>query len=97
MKEAYEDVLERCKEQGIDTTDCHLYIYPDNLDGNSCLKGTIHGDEWVCIPVKEYDESFDEPYFNPVCFKIKSSFQTYLKGDSMWHLVNCYLLYKNSY
>jgi len=95
MYREYEEILKRCKEQGVDTTNCHVYISDKSLDGQPCLKGTLSQDKcWLCIPVREYDEFMEEEYYVPRCFEVKDSFTTYLQGDSVWYLVNVYLLYK---
>ena len=90
----YNEIMKRCKEQGIDTTGCHLYFTHGNLDGQSCLKGTLSQDGcWICIPTKEYCPDFDEDIYMPKCYEIKEKFTTYLKNDHVWYLVECFLLY----
>ena len=91
----YEEIVKRCKEQNIDIGDCDIYIYPDNLNGSNCLKGTLSKDEkWICIPEKMYQPDFDEYVYMPICHEIKDKCTTYLKGDSSWYLVTIYFLYK---
>lgn len=93
----YLDIVKRCKEQNIDIDGCHIYIYPNNFDGEFCHKGTLSQDgEWLCIPLKKFDESFEMDYFEPVCYQVRTSFKTYLKGDSIWYLVECFVLYDNN-
>lgn len=95
MEREYIEILSRCKEQGIDIDDCHVYISDRSLDGRPCFKGTLSQDKcWICIPIMEYDECIGEEHYIPQCFEIKNSFTTYLKNDIMWYLVNVYLLYK---
>lgn len=91
----YQEILKRCKEQNIDTTGCHVYLVePSLLDGNKCLRGTLSQDKmWICIPTQEYCPDFDDDVYVPKCYEIKESFSTYLKGDSIWYLVEGYLLY----
>lgn len=91
----YVQFIKRCKEQGIDTSDCHIYINDKSLDGEYCLKGTLSQDEhWLCIPMKGYDESMETEYYVPRCFEIKDTYTTYLKNDDVWYLSKVYLLYK---
>lgn len=90
------EIQERCKEQGIDTEGCLIYLRPNNLNGNYCLKGTLSHDEfWMCIP--EFDEAASafvgEEVYIPTCYEVKNSFKTYLKSDSMYHLVEGFILY----
>ena len=93
----YKEVVKRCKEQKIDIKDCDIYIYPNNLNGNLCLKGTLSKDErWICIPEKVFSYDFDDYTYIPVCHEIKDRCTTYLKGDSSWYLVTVYILYKES-
>lgn len=91
----YLEILKRCKKQGIDTKNCHVYLKPNHLDGELCLEGTISQDGlWMCIPTKKYNYDFDDYIYVPECYEIKEKFTTYLKGDSVWYLVEGYLLYK---
>lgn len=91
----YKEILTRYKEQNIDITGCHIYLVePSSLDGVKCLKGTLSQDkEWICIPTLEYCPDFDEDTYVPKCYEIKESFKTYLKNDTMWYLVQGYVLY----
>lgn len=92
----YEDILKRCKEQGIDTTDCHVYIVePSTLDGNVCSKGTLSQDKrWICLAEKEYVPIIDDYTNVPVCYEIKDKFSTYVSNGCMYYLVEFYLLYR---
>lgn len=91
----YEEVLRRCKEQGIDTSDCDIYIEPGYLNGVPCLNRTIsHDEQWLCIPTRQYDPHLLEDVYVPICYEVKGSFTTYLRGADMCHLRKIYLLYK---
>ena len=93
--EDYNEVIARCKKQGIETDDCDIYIYPHNFNGQYCLKGTLSQDKkWVCLPEKEYQPDFDEYIYKPVYHEVKDIVSTYLKSGDMWYLVKVYLLYK---
>lgn len=97
MIKDYEDILKRCKKQGIDTSNCDIYIYPNNLNGQYCFAGTLsHDGIWICIP--ERDEAASafsgEDVYVPICYEVAGSYNTYLKGDTLSYLVDFYLLYK---
>lgn len=97
MMKDYEDILKRCKEQGIDINDCDIYIYPNNLNGQYCLAGTLSRDGiWMCIPEKDEAASTfsGEDVYIPTCYEVAGSYNTYLKGDTLSYLVDFYLLYK---
>lgn len=91
----YEEVLRRCEEQGIDTSDCDIYIEPGYLNGHYCLNHTIsHDGNWMCIPEKQFSDFLNEEVYVPICHEVKGSFTTYLGNGEMCHLRNIYLLYK---
>lgn len=91
----YEEILSRCEKQGIDTTNCHIYVDTNHLDGEMCGSPTLSQDKfWLCIPTKEYSPDFDEDIFVPICYEIKDTFTTYIQNDDMWYLRKIYLLYK---
>lgn len=93
--EGYNEIIKRCELQNIDISDCDIYIFPNSLNGESCLRGTVSKDnKWICIPEREYVPEVDNYTYVPVCHEIKSKFTTYLKGDSINYLTTIYLLYK---
>lgn len=92
----YEEILKRCKEQGIETEGFSIYLTPHNLNGKYCLEGTLsHDGLWICIPEIDEEQStfFDHDVYVPTCYEIKDRFKTYLKGDSLSYLVEGYILY----
>lgn len=91
----YNEFLKRCKEQNIDIENCHIYMSNNLFDGIQCLKPTLSQDgKWLCIPIREYDNCFEDYTYIPHCFEIKEKLQTYLSSDSMWRLIDIYILYK---
>lgn len=90
----YQDILDRCKEQDIDISNCHVYIFPNNFDGEYCHEGTLSQDgKWICIPRKNYDEYSEEEFYQPVCYEVKDHFSTYLHNDTIWRNVEVFILY----
>lgn len=93
----YEEILKRCKEQGIDTEGCLIYLRPHNLNGNYCLEGTLSQDGlWMCILEKDEEQSsfFEDDVYVPTCYEVKESFKTYLKGADLYHLVEGFILHE---
>lgn len=94
IKRDYEEILKRAEEQNIDLTNCHIYLKPNNLNGNYCGNATLSQDgSFICIPVKEYCPETDTDVYVPTCYEIRESFSTYLKGDSLYYLVEGMILY----
>lgn len=92
----YMEISRLCKEQNVDTKNCHIYILgTETLDGDHCPGVTVsQDDKWMCIPTKDYCPDLDEYVYVPMCYQIKERYKVYLSNGYMYYLVQFCLLYK---
>ena len=89
----YQDVLERCKKQGIDVSDKSILIVGMgiSLDGETLFGIPAFSKDglWVCIPVRDivaeeeaYNYGHQDPigprYYVPKCYEIYSEYEAFL-------------------
>lgn len=95
-----EEIRQRCIEQNIDITGCHIlfnigssfYFLGEKITGISESKDG----KWICIPIHDEDaeECYGEYMYKPQCFEVRFALSTYLSTGSMIKLATIWCLEK---
>lgn len=97
---AYEQVLEKFKNQNINIDNHYLLIIGKGytFNGDNISSFTFSKDKnWVCLPVlDEESTAFSGSLCHkPVCFEIEDEYECYI-GNGMLYQVKIYLLNKEN-
>ena len=94
-----QEILDRCKEQNIDTGNCLIMFQRDStyFNGEPISGYTESKDgRWMCVPIynEEQSDLCGGYVYTPQCFEIKNKMTTYLSNDTMTKLSTIWLLYE---
>lgn len=93
------EIENRCKNQGIDTSDCYIMFARNQIWFNGeCITGVSESKDgrWVCIPVYNDEASnvYGDYVYSPQCFEVKEKLTIYLSNGTISTLTTVWLLYK---